>query len=205
MKRFVVCIGILAGPAFGDAALPALHDVTGVTANDVLNLRVKPDASAAILGSLPPDLKGVEVVGLSEDGKWGRVNLGETSGWAKMTFLNAQKNPPWFALQSPINCGGTEPFWSFHIDPIAKTAHFVTPEEEGPEMDVTALWPGEDWRPVAAAQMTTDEGSALVTFNGEICFDGMSDTAYGLTADIFSIGTTAAPNTAMRGCCTLKP
>ena len=57
---------------------PALHDVTGVASDDVLNIRESPDAGSAIVGSLAPDATGVEVVAVT--GGWAVVNTSEASG-----------------------------------------------------------------------------------------------------------------------------
>lgn len=205
MKPLALCLVALAAPAQAETAFPSLHDVAGVAANDVLNLRASPDAGAAIVGSLPPGLTGVEVVGLSEDGKWGRVNQSETAGWASMRFLAPQDTPAWFTLQRGLRCVGTEPFWSLFVDSETGSARFLTPEEEGPEMNITATWPGEDWRPVAALQLSRAEGSGVAVIRTEACSDGMSEMAYGLATDIFLQGKTAAPASALRGCCSLAP
>ena len=69
----------LAGPAGAQTILPTLYDVTGVRANDVLNIRAMPDASSSILSELPHDAKGVEVVDARAG--WARVNTFERSGW----------------------------------------------------------------------------------------------------------------------------
>lgn len=205
MKLIAFCLALFGAPACAETILPALHDVTGVAANDVLNLRAEPNTKAAIVGSLPPGLAGVEVTGLSPDGKWGRVNQSEASGWAAMAFLKAQAGAPWFGLERGLRCFGTEPFWTLFLDTDTKAAHFLTPEEEGPEMDIAAVWPGDDWRQVAAVQITNAEGSALAVIRGESCSDGMSDAAFGLAVDVFAQGVTAAPSSSLRGCCTLAP
>lgn len=205
MRHIALCLALLAPPAQAEPVLPSLHDVTGVAANDVLNLRASPDAGAAIIGSLPPGATGVEVVALSENGKWGRINQSEASGWAAMAYLSPQDAPAWFTLQRGLRCFGTEPFWSLFLDAETASAHFLTPDEEGPEMDITAKWLGEDWRPVAALQISRAEGNGIAVIRAEACSDGMSDMAYGLTTDIFWQGETAAPASALRGCCTLAP
>jgi hypothetical protein len=75
--------------------LPALFRVTGVAANDVLNIRAEPSARAAIIGSFRPDAGGIEVVALSADGRWGLVNSGEQAGWSSMRYLMHQGGPGW--------------------------------------------------------------------------------------------------------------
>lgn len=205
MKTLLLCLGFLLPSAAMAQVLPAFFDVSGVAANDVLNVRQEPSASSPIVGSLPPDLTGAEVVGLSADGKWGRVNIGEVSGWASMSFLQRQNRPDWFALQGGLQCAGTEPFWTLYTDPVQNSVHINTPDEEGPEMDIVAHWPGEEWRPVAAAQFASEDGGGVVTLRGEACSDGMSDMAFGIRADVFLQATALAEGRALQGCCTLVP
>lgn len=104
---------ILAAPAHAtqEYILPTLFDVTGVAADDVLNIRQLPDADAPIIGTLSPDAKGIEVV--EDTGGWGRVNSGEGSGWVSMRYM-AYRTDVWHegALPDGFSCFGTEPFWS---------------------------------------------------------------------------------------------
>ncbi len=73
---------LLPAMSLAETALPALHDVAGVAANDVLNVRAAPDVDSALLGSLSPYATAVEVMGQSPDGKWGQINLGRSRvGW----------------------------------------------------------------------------------------------------------------------------
>lgn len=203
--RYLFALLLMSVPAFAEGALPALHDVAGVASNDVLNLRAEPSASAQIVGSLTPNQQDVEVVGLSPDGKWGRINLSESSGWASKAFLTRQNNAPWFALQSGLHCSGTEPFWSLTLDPVAKSARFATPESEGLELTISTTWPGNDWQPVAGLQMSAGENSAMAVIRAEACSDGMSDRTHGLAVDVFSFGATTVANGSLHGCCTLVP
>lgn len=195
----------LSAPAIAETSLPALHDVAGVAANDVLNIRAEPNAGSAIIGSLGPTLDDVEIVGLSADGKWGRVNAGEGAGWAYMSYLAAQDRPAWFALQSGLSCGGTEPFWSLQIDASGQTATFTTPEQAGQPQPLTALWPGDEWRKTAAVQIGTGAQSGFATFRAEACSDGMSDRAFGIRADVFLPANPATSAVALQGCCSLLP
>jgi uncharacterized membrane protein len=206
VKTFVCAIALcIALPAQAETVFPHLHSVTGVPSNDVLNLRAEPAASAALVGSLAPGATGIEVTGLSPDGKWGMVSFGESTGWASMAYLAPSAAPPWYDLQSPLTCIGTEPFWSLTYSPETKTAHFTTPEEEGPEMDVATLWPGQEWRQTAAFDFRTAEGSGMAVIRAEACSDGMSDARFGLRLDAFVQGTTAAPASQLNGCCKLAP
>lgn len=174
---------------------PALHEVTGVAADDVLNIRVAPDAGSAIIGTLAPDATGVEVVGVQGD--WSVVNTDEGSGFAATRYLTRSDGPDWTALQSPLTCIGTEPFWSLQIDPDAGETRFQTPEDEAPHIaPVATVWPGQPWSATAAVALP--DGLAVLT--PAECSDGMSDRSYGIAADLFLSG----PKTSrLSGCCRL--
>lgn len=206
MKHLIVCLALLLpGLAGAEGSLPAWHDVAGVAANDVLNVRQLPDAASPILGSLAPDLTGIEVVAQSEDGKWGRVNIGEVSGWASMAFLLRQEQPDWFALQSALQCSGTEPFWAFHLDPVAKRITMSSADARSLMMDISGLWPGESWRPSLGVSFAGMGQSGMAVARAETCSDGMSDMAFGLALDLFLRSEAGGEPLALRGCCTLAP
>ena len=59
--------------------------VTGVAANDVLNIRERPTASSAILGFIPPNACYIQVLGRS--GNWYRISYGGTVGWVNGRYL----------------------------------------------------------------------------------------------------------------------
>lgn len=195
MRGLALILALLAGSAAADS-LPALYDVTGVAAGDVLNIRAEGKAEAAVVGTLPPDATAVEVV--EESGNWGLVNTGEGSGWVNLRFMARQPGPDWFALETPLRCLGTEPFWSLGIEPATGVAVYSTPEGGDRFTTVTARWPGTPYS--ASAAIALPEGFAVLT--GGYCSDGMSDRAFGIRADLFLTGDPAAR---MAGCCTLAP
>lgn len=174
---------------------PALHEVTGVAADDVLNIRAAPDAGAEVIGVLAPDATGVEV--LSEAGGWGQVNTDERSGYVAMRFLKRADGPDWNALETPLTCLGTEPFWSLQIDPVTGETRFQTPEDEAARVArITGSWPALPWSPGAAIGLP--EGLAVL--HPAECSDGMSDQSYGIAADLFLTGSERAR---LSGCCRL--
>ncbi len=81
------------------AALPALAQeppreswrVTGVAADDVLNIRETPDLEAPILGRIPPDARRIRGFGCeaAEPGgqEWCRVKYGDAVGWVRGRYL----------------------------------------------------------------------------------------------------------------------
>jgi uncharacterized membrane protein len=171
--------------------------VTGVAADDVLNIRAAPDAGSAIIGALEPDATGVEVVGVS--GTWALVNTAESSGYAALRFLQRELGPAWNALQTPLNCLGTEPFWSLEIDPVAGLTRFRTPEdpEDGIAL-IGEIWPGMPWAPAAAVALP----DGLAVLYPLACSDGMSDRSYAISVDLFLQGS---ERTRLSGCCRMTP
>ncbi len=205
MKRLLLCLGLLWPGLAGAQVLPALYDVAGVAGDDVLNIRVGPDADSAAMGSLPPDAKAVEVVALSPDGKWAQINAGEGAGWVALRFLHKQDRPDWFALDYSLECFGTEPFWTLFIDPAIKSAHIKTPEKEGPELDITSIWPGSAFQPTAAVQYTGANASGIAVLRGQVCSDGMSDQSFGIALDLFQAASPDQSGQTLHGCCRLAP
>lgn len=121
MIRFLLLILWLTAPMLRAEDYPALYDVTGVRADDALNIRERPDADSPIIGMLTPDSTGVEVV--AEVDGWGVVNIGERAGYANLRFLARSERPAWNQLATPLVCSGSEPFWRIEIDPANRAAH----------------------------------------------------------------------------------
>ena len=109
----ITVTGAAAGPALAtpEYVLPTLFDVSGVSAGDRLNIRDRPSASGAVIGTLAPDATGVEVV--AERNGWAMVNTAERAGWVNARYL-AYRTDVWTAgaLPATLNCLGTEPFWA---------------------------------------------------------------------------------------------
>jgi N-acetylmuramoyl-L-alanine amidase len=64
----------------------ALYRVTDVAADDVLNIRAGPDADLAIVGSIPPNGRGVRIVGACS-GQWCRIDYQGATGWVNRRYL----------------------------------------------------------------------------------------------------------------------
>lgn len=209
MIRFWLCLCLWLATVAGLRAetLPALFDVVGVAANDVLNLRAGPDASAALRGELAPNAKGIEVTELSSDGRWGLVASGEASAWASMRFLQRVPGPDWDALQTPLSCYGAEPFWGLKIDLPKGSLLF-----SGVDMADVGLW--ADWTSAAAGRrgvvgmaVQGPARSGFLTLVGQACSDGMSDRMAGITVQMFLRGDegTSTGTVGYSGCCILLP
>lgn len=194
MIRLVALILALFPLSLRAEVLPVLHDVVGVAADDVLNLRAGPGTSFPIVGSLAPDARGVEVVAVT--GGWAVVNMPESTGYAALRYLKPQPGPDWTALEGDLQCLGTEPFWNLSITPGTGTAQFSTPEAPTPEvLTIGTRWPGGAQSTPALA---LDGG--FLALRGQACSDGMSDRRYGIAADLYLTRDGAAH---LSGCCTL--
>lgn len=179
---------------------PALYRVTGVAATDVLNVRAGPGTEHQIIGSFAPGQSGVEVVGTTQDRRWGRVILGEVSGWASMRFL-ARTGPDWNAgLPAPLYCSGTEPFWSF--ERLTGGGNFTRMGESAEPF--VELWSGPPaGRTPQSFGLVLDSGTSTMTafIRRGICSDGMSDRDYGIIAQFLLRGSDGT--VLLDGCCRL--
>ena len=193
---------LTAGPATAtqEYVLPTLFDVTGVAADDVLNIRAAPDADSEIVGTLAPDATRIEVVSHSDDGRWGRVNTDGRSGWASMRYL-AYRTDVWHEGEVPdgLRCLGTEPFWS--LDPQRERVVFATPEAERSFAIDAILSTGTFRSPRRALTGHADGERLVATIVPALCSDGMSDRIYGLDATLVLDGN--GSTRLLAGCCTL--
>lgn len=189
---------ILALPGGAGAQdLPGLYSVTGVAADDVLNIRALPDAKSEVIGALAPDATGVEVVALAEGGRWGRVNAGEQAGWAAMRFLAPDDEAPWWQLAAPLSCYGTEPFWGLQIAPGGASARLSDPNAGDHDLGPATLWD----RPMNRAGLGLSFAGGFATIEARACDDGMSGREYGLSILLF--GGFGGDRYSLDGCCSL--
>lgn len=191
----------LAGPAAAQSVLPTLYDVTGVRADDVLNIRAMPDASSSILSELPPDAKGVEVVDTRAG--WARVNTFERSGWVNMRYLR-ERAEVWQpgAIPATLNCLGTEPFWS--LRQVGANIVYETPQLSRPMQRRAVVDNPHQRSPARSLVAADDKGRLTVVLHPGQCSDGMSDRVFGLSATLLFEGAGQASE--MRnGCCRITP
>ncbi len=178
---------------------PALHDVTGVAADDVLNLRAAPDASAPVIGRLAPDATGIEVIRPTGDLGWGLVNTGEGTGWVSLRFLERRPGQWDGAFPEIAACFGTEPFWSLRRDGDALV--FETPDAAPRDHAITVRSGSANRRDSFHLMAEGPDEPAVAIFQTRACSDGMSDREYGIGIELL-LGT--GPGTRhLSGCCTL--
>lgn len=191
-----ILAALLASPAHAtqEYHLPTLFDVADVAMDDVLNIRLQPDAGSPVIGTLPPDAKGVEVV--EERRGWGRVNSGEGSGWVSMRYLTYRVDV-WEpgALPEHFRCIGTEPFWSVKAE--GGEVVYDTPEGAERQQLRAVLDTGIFRYPTRAV---LGETLTLVA-TPQICSDGMSDRIYGLSATLIRDGEQPQM---LNGCCLIQ-
>lgn len=199
--RALIALLLSVGCAFAQD-LPATYDVTGVASDDVLNVRSAPGASYDQIGALPFDAEGVEVIRI-RDG-WMLVNAEERAGWVSGRFMTSTGAAPWADLSTPLNCFGTEPFWSADITPRAPSA-MQTPDWA--MIPMTPIWEGmvrddmETGAPYVSMMHDTPDGAAITTLRGALCSDGMSDRLFGIK--ITMIFPRAESTQALYGCCSI--
>lgn len=199
MKHLLIALILLAGPAAAtpEYVLPTLFDVTGVASDDVLNIRENPNADSAIIGALTPSARDIEIV--AEANGWGRVNLGERTGWISMRFL-APQNDVWTdgKLPDDFTCFGTEPFWS--IDAKADRLVLVQADDSYPEgQSFPLVQIGRAGRFRDPLRVIRAEGMTLFA-TPRICSDGMSDNLYGLGA----AALIDSDGRVLTGCCSIR-
>lgn len=195
----LVALSVLAAPAVLGAeagGLPTLFAVANLEPGDALNVRPTPGTDGAPIDRLPEGTRNVEVVALSADGRWGRINRGEGSGWVHLRYMSEQPEV-WTAGAVPatLRCFGTEPFWSAAA--------------EGDSLRVTRLGDVDIVLPVTSAAEAGPRGRDVTAASGAEsltlavapaeCSDGMSDRVFGLSA---VLGLSSGR---LHGCCSLQP
>ncbi|MEE9426829.1 MAG: SH3 domain-containing protein [Paracoccaceae bacterium] len=184
-----------------DVYLPALHDVSGVSSTDTLNVRQGPGVSHPIIQALDHNQRSVSILQTSEDGKWGMIGFGEGIGWVSMRYLSLQAGQDFQALPQPLNCYGTEPGWALEID--RSFASFNDFSE--PEQSLALNWQGTaaGMQPYAYGVRLSGEGQEIqAVITRAQCDDGMSDRMFGF--DIHAILSGSLGNRMFTGCCSLN-
>lgn len=204
IRILAIVLALVAGPATADD-FPAMYRVSGVASNDVLNIRSAPDAISNVIGSFEPGTTGVEVMFADPSGKWARVNSGERAGWTSFRFLEPEDGLPWHDMNQPVQCFGTEPFWSVELTGRAPSPFLFFGDEVS---TLTPIWEspvfGHDRLDSVIFRHDSGYSQTVTMLRAEACNDGMSDRDYGLAVTILSEGPdTFLPDPLLRGCCTL--
>ncbi len=181
--------------------LPAYFDVAGVPAGEVLDLRAAPDTGAAVLGHLPANRRNVEIVALSENGKWGLMAYADGSAWVAMKFLKRAERQADETLPEKLGCFGNEPFWALRLNGDSG----VFDELEGQAVPMTRQWSGPPQGGAPQSFGLVLKGADGAALHGVIsrglCSDGMSERPFGYSIRAILSGSLGARMLA--GCCTL--
>lgn len=199
MRLAALYLALFLPAALAAQGYPALHDVSGVSENDILYIRDEPSTAGSVIGAFEHDQTDIEVI-REEDG-WGMVNSEEGVGWASLDFLERVAMPDDF----PADCFGTEPFWT-----VSRKQYSGSPETwlvfepmDGEAEDFLAKSSdGELGAPRGMALYGKNASEFIVLLmRQESCNDGMSDRQFGISADIV-IGNDARLRQ-VSGCCSL--
>lgn len=189
MKIVLTLIGLLMLLVLSTiSASAATYEVTGVSLDDVLNVRLAPRSSAPKVGSYGPRDSGIKI--FERRGNWaltGRVNRNVPDGWVNARFLKLTAAAGRFRL--PLKCIGTEPFWSLTIQ-TPRRAVYDDPETPGRSYRVRDF---ESSGPDATMRLVPG-GSVVIA--ADRCSDGMSDNIFPYTTRVRLPG-----GRQLRGCC----
>jgi uncharacterized membrane protein len=209
-----VCLILLAPFAAAPAAAQT-YEVTGVAADDVLNVRDGPNHTARKLTEYPPDADSIRV--LRRRGGWAEVRraaTGPADGWVNAIYLRrsgARKEVPQTSrtpasrppdsrtpgkraaanLAAPFRCFGAEPFWG--LDVLSRTeARFTEPERpEGVPFAVTDIAPRD-----GGLIFRLTDGRGLGIVQREVCRDGIGEKPHD-----FMVRLTLPQGRTLSGCC----
>lgn len=202
MKRLLTALALLLSPLAASAQpliLPDVFSVYGVASDDTLNVRQAPTGSSADIGDLYPN-QLIEVIALSDDGKWGQIIWQEANGWIAMRFLAPSPLPLVTNSDMPmrLSCTGTEPFWSATIGP-SQTFDFTdysTANRETQSRPITQATTAIGMQPYSFAFAA---GEFIGLLDRAECSDGMSDRTYGWQLRI--INPSSSGLELRSGCC----
>lgn len=178
--------------------LPGIFSVFGVAADDVLNIRSAPQASAQVVHQVTNGVP-IEVLGMAS-GKWAKVQLGDTIGYAHMNYLKRGGGTTnMFGFQLDTECIGTEPFWRMTFD----TDNMVRMTMMGEVATAAPLTTTTYSQTPTGYRYTFDAAPYSGQVNMEICSDGMSDNTYPMSILLTTPNTDGTPYT-VHGCCRLQ-
>jgi len=194
-------------PLFGRAAadlasdLPGLFDVVNVAPSDQLNIRSQPDARSAKLGAYAHDRKGIEVIRLSDDGKWGEVIWNGRNGWISMRFVRPAPDGGLGTIPPRLSCSGAEPFWALDLSPWS--ARFEPMDGGATSYDVT--WSAKSANNAHGSYafwLDSGRDRKIAVLTRQLCSDGMSDITYGWTVYLTDpFATRNEEKALLTGCC----
>jgi len=213
MKPFTkLIIGLLV--AVYSTILPAnetLYAVTGVDADDYLNVRQKATARSAIVTRLPHDSVGVrrlEGDAMTAGNRWWRVKWQGKQGWVNKRYLKPVSDPIVATSSSSssksnsktatLHCGGNEPFWGMKI---TKNSLSYSPMD-GQKLNLPVMFNKTSENNTSIAAIYAKQGKQQILAmlqKVSACSDGMSDIGYP-----YAIAVIINKQKFYSGCCHVK-
>ena len=185
LKWLFLAIVLTAAPAHAQTPDPSLrYRVVDVATDDQLNVREQPGVEAPVIGAFAPHAEDIVITGSVmevEGSEWWEVAFVEgylDKGWVNGHFLEPVDRQ---ARDSdyPLQCSGTEPFWSLALEEGQAT--YSSPEEE--ELSISASqWREASGRFGTFAVQLESKGqigyASVWREHAGACSDGMSDIRY---------------------------
>jgi len=182
MKTLLLTTALLGGGVAAHAQsliLPEVFAVSGVAANDTLNVRQAPSGRSADIGDIFPN-QLVEVIALNENQQWGQIIWQEGNGWISMQYLAPIERPHMLDSVMPlgISCSGNEPFWSAVIQPnqMLTFTDYSAANQTAVAQPIRQSTSAIGMQPFSFAFVA---GSFTGLLERAQCSDGMSDISYG--------------------------
>ncbi len=183
--------------------IPRAYKVSGISAEDVLNVRAAPSARSTDLGDLHAGFAPVEILELDETGQWGRLTWQDTDGWVAMRYLEQVRLPTIGNTSLPVGlqCVGTEPFWSMSLE-TSNTLQLSLHPDTALDATVESAVSSINYLDFPVAIIANvDDLNITTIINPLTCNDGMSDKQYGWEVDVLT--TTGNTSTLVSGCCSM--
>jgi len=180
----------------------AAYAVKDVAANDSLNVRSLPGTRSDMVTRLPHDARGILVTGkrMTEGSSvwWEVITTGVQgrTGWVNHRYLAVE--PDGVQSSYPLQCGGTEPFWSLRLED--SHAAYSDPETETVTLSASGWMRSRNSPGVFAIQLRSEDDDpgtdGYATIDRTACSDGMSDFEYPFEATVI-----LPDQTVLDGCC----
>lgn len=185
-KLGLLCLALVltATPVLAQTPDPALrYRVVDVAPGDKLNVREKPGVEGPVIGAFAPHADDIVITGSVmevEGSQWWEVGFVDgylDRGWVNGRYLEPADRQARDG-EYPLQCSGTEPFWSLALEEGQAT--YSSPDAEEQSMGAS------QWREASgrigtfAVQLERDGniGYASVWRERDFCSDGMSDFRY---------------------------
>jgi uncharacterized membrane protein len=185
VKWLFLALVLAAAPAHAQTPDPSSrYRVVDVAGGDKLNVREQPGVDAAVIGAFAPSADDIVITGLVmevEGSQWWEVAFVDgylDRGWVNGRYLEPADRQ---ARDSdyPLQCSGTEPFWSLALEEGQAT--LSSPDQEEQSMSASRRRDAIGRIDTFAVQLERDGQIGYASIWREhdgACSDGMSDIGY---------------------------